>query len=300
MPASPTGRFATMDYCELPDVRGRLYSGQGLPGALTNPPVDTTRDALLSDLITQRSRDFDQAVWGNLEYPGLFSWRLETRLYSGLGQQDLSVGPFAKLAKIEIAATPGQIVETFQDYTLEVSQNRIGFRPIRGFPKHVLFRQATFYVDPFRLGNVRLGGIWGILQPDPKAVDDASGLPNEDWEDTFLDPITTNAPSPVTVASLAPEDGGWWKTPDDVRAAVASWVVHTFQAAKTGYGTSSGQGSAKMTTNKKPPDDVQDVITRYAGQNNVPKFALVADDGSDGDQMGQYPVWRWAGWQTHT
>src|SRR6266576_3784956 len=186
---TPTGRFATMDYTTLEVVQSRLYSGQGVLGAQV-PPTDTTRDALIKQLIPEVSRDFDRAVWESSEYPGLFAWRLETRLYSGMGQQDLTVGPFAKLAKIEIAATPGQVMQSFQDYTLEVEQNRIGFKPIRGFPKKTLFRQSTFYVDPFRLGNVRLTGIWGILQPDPDATP-----PDEAWEDTYLDSITTGATS---------------------------------------------------------------------------------------------------------
>ncbi len=297
MTASPTGPYESLDYCALEDVTGRLYSGQGLLGA-ASPPTDATRDAILKGLITTVSRDFDEEVWGNQEYPGLFSWRLETRLYSGVGQQDLSIGPFAKLAKIEVDATPGQISHTFQDYTLEVEQNRIGFKPIRGFPKKVIFRQSTFYVDPFRLGNVRLTGIWGIVQPNGNAP-----APNEDWEDTYLDGVPTNATANggiPTVASLSPDGGGWWTTPDDVRGAVATWVTFKFQSAKMAGGATTGTGAGKMTNDKAIPPDVKRVITRYSGQHNVPQFALVADDGSDVDQQGQYPVWRWAGWMTHS
>jgi hypothetical protein len=304
---NPSGRFATMDYTTLAAVQSRLYSGQGLLGA-TNPPVDATRDDFIKQLIPEVSRDFDRAVWETGEYPGLFAWRLETRLYSGLGQQDLVIGPFAKLAKIEVAATPGQIMQSFQDYTVEFGQNRIGYKPIRGYPKKTLFRQSTFYVDPFRLGNVRLTGIWGIVQPDPSAVDTASGLPDEDWEDAYLDSITTNStsyknadvPTAPSIADLGPDGGGWWKTPDDVVNAVTSWVVHRYQTAKTGYGTSTGTGAQKFSSLKAVPDDVQRVINGYKANHDVPKMALVADDGSDVDTSGAYPVWRWAGWMTHS
>lgn len=296
----PAGLFGSNDYCSIEEVQARLYSGQGILNQ-TNPPTDATRDAMLADLITTVSRDFDEEVWGNLEYPGLFAWRLETRLYSGVGQQDLSIGPFAKLAKIEVAATPGQVMQSFQDYTVEIEQNRIGFKPIRGFPKKQLFRQSTFYVDPFRLGNVRLTGIWGILQPST-LVDP----PNADWQTAYLDSITTNAtvyhtaPGIPSIADLAPDGGGWWATPDDVRAAVAQWVTYKFQSAKTAGGESASKGPATIRNSKIIPADVQRVIERYRGQHNVPKFALVADDGSDVDQDGAFPVWRWAGWMTHS
>jgi hypothetical protein len=299
---SPAGRFASLEYCSLEQVQAAMYSGQGLIGS-QNPPTDTTRDALLMQLITQTSRDFDQEVWESTEYPGLFSWMLETRRYSGVGQQDLHVGPFAKMIKVEIDATPGQLQSTFQDYTIEFGQNRMGVKPIRGFPKSTLFRQATFYVDPFRLGNVRLTALWGIVQPDFSPPTGA--IPNEDWEDNFLDVITTNdtidGVTP-TVASLSPDGTGntWWKTPDDVQMAVAAWVAYKFQSRKMAGGLNAGDGKGRLNNDKSIPAEVQRVINRYRGEHNVPKFALVADDGSDTDSSGSYPAFRWAGWFTHS
>jgi hypothetical protein len=294
MTANPAGRFESLDYCALEDVQARLYTGQGLLGS-ANPPAGqagTDRDNFLKDLITSTSRRFDEAVWDNLEYPGLFSWILETRLYSGQGQQDLHVGPFASIAKVEVDATPGQDSSTFQDYTVEFSQHRMGFRPIRGYPKQELFRQSTFYQDPFRLGNIRLTGIWGIVQPNDNAAP-----PNEDWEDQFLDGISTNA-GPITVASLAPPNGGWWTTPDDVREAVAEWTAYRYQSSKMPGSNTTGLKLATVTNDKTIPLDVKAVITSYRGQTNVPNFAFAADDGSDIDT---YPGgWRWAGWMTHS
>lgn len=288
---NPVGPYETNDYCAIEDVQARLYSGQGLPGVAV-PPVDATRDAILVSLITQTARDFDHEVWGSTEYPGLFSWRLETRLFSGRGDASLLLAPCVKVIKVEMDATAGADVGSWQDYTVEFSQRRMGLMPIRGYPKTKLFRMSAFWADPFLMGNVRITGIWGVLQPSPYATP-----PDASWETTYLTPITTNDPAGLhpTLASSRPVDGGWWATPDDVRAANASWVVHRFQAAKTGYGVSSGTGGAKMNTLKTIPDDVQRVINRYKGEHHGPKFALVANDGSDLDVN---PSDRWAGWYT--
>jgi len=290
--ADPVNSFATNDYCNTADVTARMYSGQGLPAGAA-APTDPTRDGLIGDEITSASRDFDQEVWG-AEYPGLFSWRLETRLFSGLGDPLLWIAPVAVIIKVEIDATPGQPQSTWQDITVEISQRTMGLMPIRGYPKTKLFRQNTFYMDPFKMGNVRITAIWGIVVPDPAATQ-----PNEDWEDQYLDGITTTDPANggvPTLGHLTPQGGGWWSTPADVRKAVASWVVHRFQAAKTGYGVSSGTGAGKTSKLKTIPDDVQRVINRYKGEHGGPKFALVANDGSDVDG---YPAYRWGDWQSY-
>jgi hypothetical protein len=280
------------DYCNLDDVNGRLYAGQGLdPDAAA--PTDATRDALITQLISDTSRDFDQEVWESTEFQYLFSPLPETRLFSGLGDPLLQISPLVSLIRVEIDSTPGQLSHTWQDYTIEVSRNQMGLLPLRGYPKTKLFRQSTFYVDPFKLGNVRITALWGILNPDPNATP-----PDEAWEDTYLDPLKLNIGDPdITVASLKPSIGGWWVTPGDVRSAVASWVQQRYQLAKAALPGSAGGGSSKVNVNRSIPDDVQRVINRYRGENKEPKFALVANDGSDVDG---YPVYRWAGWQTYT
>jgi hypothetical protein len=274
-------------YCELPDVLGRLYSGQGMSGAA---PVDDDRDALLNDLIYTRSRDFDQEVWQSAEHAtGLFTPQVEQRLYSGDGRPTLYLSPFLALIRVEIDATPGQAVHTWQDFTPEIAQNRMAILPLRGWPKSRLFRQATFYQDPWGTGNIRMTMLWGICLPDPGAA-----VPDETWETANLDPYDIGPD--ITVASIQPPGGGWWVTPPDVTDAVASWVVHTYQAAKSGYGENTGSGQSAVKVKKTIPDNVQHVIDRYKGETKAPKFALVPDDGSDIAD----PVGRWAGWQTIT
>jgi hypothetical protein len=272
------------DYCQTSDVTERMYSGSGVTGSI---PDDPARDTWIADLIKARSRDFDQAVYG-AEQPGIFAPIPAQLLFSGRGEQVLEILPAATIIRVEIDATPGQQVGTWQDYTAEFAKRTIGLKPIRGYPKTSLYRQASFYVDPFGLGNVRLTGIFGIVLPDPSALQ-----PDEAWEDTYLDPLAVN--QDFTIAKAATAGGGWWVTPDDVRGAVASWVVQSYQSAKMGLGPQSGPGSGRVTSTKKIPDDVQMVIDTYHGQHNVPKFSLVANDGSDGDG---YPRYRWADWQT--
>lgn len=273
-----------INYCQLSDVTGRLYAGQGLN--LGDPlPVDATRDGLLSLLIAETSRDFDQEVWEGTEaMSGLFSPIYESRLFNGLGDQILRTMPFASMAKVEIDATPGQLAHTWNDYTVEFSQNKMGAKPIRGYPKTELFRQSSFYQDPFRLGNVRLTAVWGVILPDP-----ALAQPTPPWNG-----LATAA----LIQALAPDPTlatGWWATPDDVIGAVATWVVHRYQMSKTGYGTDSNTGVAAYKVDKNIPGDVQRVIQRYRGEQKQPKFALVANDGSD---VATFPTYRWAGWQT--
>ena len=273
------------NYCTLADVTGRLYAGQGLnPGDA--PPDDATRDALLTTLIATTSRDFDQEVFEgtDLMVGGAFAPVYETRLFSGLGDQILPTTPFAFMAKVEIDATPGQLSHTWNDYTVEFSQNRMGAKPIRGWPKMELFRQSSFYQDPFRLGNVRLTAVWGILLPDA-----ALAQPTAPWSGlATAGAIQAVAPDPT-------QSTGWWATPDDVRGAIATWVVHRYQQSKTGYGTDSNTGVAAYQVDKSIPGDVQRVISRYRGEQKTPKFALVANDGSD---VETFPTYRWAGWQT--
>lgn len=276
--------MAGNSYCQLADVQARLYAGQGLnPG--DPAPDDPTRDALLKQLIAETSRDFDQEVFegSDLMVGGAFAPVYEARLYSGAGDQSLKTTPFAFLSKVEIDATPGQLSHTWQDYTVEFSQNKMGTKPIRGWPKNELFRQSSFYQDPFRLGNVRLTGVWGVVLPDP-----AASQPTAPWYGLNAAAIQALAPDPTLTT-------GWWVTPDDVVGAVITWVVHRFQMSKTGYGTDSNTGVASYKVDKSIPGDTQRVITRYRGENKVPKFALVANDGSD---VESYPTYRWAGWQT--
>lgn len=274
------------DYCQTSDVTERMYSGSGVTG---NVPDDPSRDAWLADLIKARSRDFDQEVYGP-EQPGIFAPFAAQLLFSGLGDSTLEILPAATIIRVEIDATPGQQTATWQNYTTEFTKRSMGLKPIRGYPKTSIFRQASFYQDPFMMGNVRLTGIWGIVLPDPDATQ-----PDEAWEDKYLDPLALAGD--FSIASAAPPGGGWWATPDDVKGAVASWVVQTYQSAKMGTGPQSGPGSGRVTSTKKIPDDVQMVIDRYHGQHNVPKFALIANDGSD---VEAYPTYRWAGWQTTT
>lgn len=272
------------NYCQLSDVTGRLYAGQGLnPG--DPAPDDPTRDALLKSLIATTSRDFDQEVWEGTEaMNGIFTPIYEARLFSGLGDQILPVMPFSFMAKVEIDATPGQLSHTWNDYTAEFGQNKMGAKPIRGYPKKELFRQSSFYMDPFRLGNVRLTAVWGIVLPDP-----ALAQPAAPWFGlTTAAQIQALAPDPTQTT-------GWWATPDDVIGAVASWTVHRYQMSKTGYGEDSNTGVAEYKVNKAIPGDVQRVIQRYRGEQKQPKFALVANDGSD---VETFPTYRWAGWQT--
>jgi hypothetical protein len=272
-------------YCQVSDVEERLYSASGVLGAT---PDDPGRDAWLGDLILARSRDFDRAIFGP-ELQGAFAPLVEQRLFSGLGNQKLEVTPFAQIIRIEMDATPGQQSPTWQDYTPEITQRRIGFLPIRSWPKKYIFRQASFYVDPWRLGNIRLTGLWGVVLPDAAATQ-----PDESWEDTYCDPLAVA--SDLSIASLTPTGGGWWVTPTDVKDAIASWAAASFQAAKMSGGKTSGSGASKITNDASIPGDVLRVINIYKGEHNVPKFALVADDGSDLDDGA--PVWRWAGWQT--
>jgi hypothetical protein len=272
-------------YCQVSDVTQRFYSASGVLG---QNPDDPGRDAWLTDLILARSRDFDRAIFGP-ELQGAFAPVAETRLFSGLGNQKLEVTPYATILRIEMDATPGQQNPTWQDYTPEIAQRRIGFMPIRSWPKKYIFRQASFYVDPFRLGNVRLTGIWGVVLPDP-----AAPQPDEAWEDAYLDPLAVNGDMSIT--NCDPPGGGWWVTPDDVRDAIASWTAASYQAAKMSGGKTSGAGASRITNDASIPPDVLRVINLYKGEHNVPKFALVADDGSD--LADGYPVWRWAGWQT--
>jgi hypothetical protein len=270
------------NYCATSDVLQRIYSGSGVSGSV---PDDPARDVWIASLIAARSRDFDQEVYGT-ELPGIFAPTPATLYFSGNGQPTLDITPLVSLIRIEIDATPGQQNPTWQDYTPEIAQRRIGLKPIRGNPKTSIFRQSSFYVDPFGLGNVRITGIWGICLPDPAATQ-----PDEAFEDTYLTPLAVS--NDFTIATSAPVGGGWWVTPDDINDAIASWVVSTYQGAKMGGGGQSGPGSGKVKNDKNIPPDVQRVITRYRGEHNVPKFALVANDGSD---LDEYPAYRWAGW----
>jgi len=121
--------------------------------------------------------------------------------------------------------------------------------------------------------------------------DSASAQPTPPWYGlTTAAQIQALAPDPTQTT-------GWWVTPDDVAAAVASWVVHRFNAAKAGYGEDTNTGVAAYKIDKSIPADTARVIARYKGEQKQPKFALVANDGSD---VEAFPTYRWAGWQTQT
>lgn len=267
------------DYCKLADVLGRLYAGQGLaPG--DPAPVDATRDVALADLITSTSRDFDHEALGP-NFPGGFSPRWDVRTFRGDGSQILEVDPLLALVKVEINATPGGPA-TWQDYSTELNGYQVGLLPAEvGYPKHRVFRQASFYVDPFPLGNVHLSGLWGICLPDAQMA-----APANPWQG-------------INPATVLPPGGGWWSTPDDVEDAVATWVVFRFEHAKAGYSETPGSSTQIGSTSTRFPEgipaDVMRVAARYQTEDaNHPKLALVSGD-EDLLTMGTY---RWAGWQT--
>lgn len=274
------------DYCKLTDVTGRMYAGQGLaPGDPV--PADATRDTLIQDLITKTSRDFDKEVAADDFYPGLFAPKYEVRTFSGKGEQELEIDPFLAVSSVMINSTPGR-TPTWVDYSSELTSYKMGLLPVGpGWPKHRLFRQASFYEDPFPLGNVQVGGIWGICTPDPAAT-----KPVPTWFG-----LATQA----AIDALTPDGlggGGWWVTPDDVTDAVANWVLFRFEHAKAAYsdtpGSSTQQGTQDTKYPQSIPNEVMRIIRRYQYEDaHHPKFALV---GNDNDMI--QPGYRWADWQT--
>jgi hypothetical protein len=158
---------------------------------------------------------------------------------------------------------------------------------LRGYPKSSIFRQSSFYPDPFPLGNVRLGAVYGNCIVD---LIEREPTPQTPGFAAFTQ-AQIDAMSPAGVAN-----GGWYVTPDDVREAVATWVVYRFEAGKATFSDQPASPSVSGTTLKYPktiPDDVQRVIERYKGDIHVPNFALV-DWGAEDVEPG----FRWAGWQT--
>lgn len=274
------------DYCTLGQVQSVLYAGRGLaPG--DPPPTDATRDARLSALITQTSRDFDHEVAGP-RYSGLFVPKYEQRIFSGRGEQVLDIDPALAVLRVEYNSTPGS-TPTWNDITSELGTYRMGLLPSdTHVVKHQIFRQASWPADPFPLGNVRLSIVWGVCLVDPSAA-----VPTTPWA---YGPGLTQA----QINSLAPPGGGWWATPEDVIDAVTQWVVVKFESGKAGYSEQPGPGSipGTQTTEYPPgiPQDVARVIQRYRGEDDdYPKLALV------GNEPSSTPApYRWRDWMTTT
>ncbi len=264
-------------YCTLDDVQGRLYTGMGMAG---DAPADARREALLADLIVQTSRDWDQEIEALI---GAFSPRYESRLYSGRGFQFLDTEPFVAVDQIEYNSTPGR-APTWIDISSELTSNLAGALPLRGYPKGQLFRQNSWFTDPYFQGNVRVHAIFGTCQPDSRTP-----APSAGW-------FGLDGPK---IASLAPSDGGWWVTPDDVRTAVAQWVAYKYQDSRAVYQDQAGSTSAGggLQYTGRVPVEVQRIMNHYR-RANTPRFSLVNNDGSipAGDPDYMRPA-RWAGWQ---
>lgn len=273
------------DYCTLPQVQSALYAGEGLaPG--DPAPTDATRDARLSDLITKTSHDFDHEVAGP-NYPGLFAPRYEVRVFSGQGNQVLDIDPLLALAPalaIQYNSTPGR-TPTWVDVSGEMATYQMGLLPVGpSYPKHRLFRQGSWFVDPFPLGNIQILGVWGVCLPDP-----AVAIPNQPWQG-----ITVQG----TINAMAPPGGGWWVTPPDVVDAVTEWVVYKFEHGKAAYAEAPGPATLPGVTDTRYPadipKDVARVIAKYKGEDSdSPKFALVGNEPTDTPY-----AYRWRGWLT--
>lgn len=297
---------AAPDYVTLAQVLGALYAGQGLaPG--DPPPTDATRDARLQFLISNTCRDFDYEVMGT-KLPGVFLPKYETRTFSGRGDQELEIDPILAInsgatAQVQINTTPGY-TPTWSDYTSELGSYRMGLLPADSrFPKTRIFRQSSWFADPFPLGNVQITGLWAICQVDP------GGTPpthTQGWNNLpgSVPPIWGPGISGLTdayLAALAPPaalGGGWWTTPADVVDAIVAWIVNRFEMGKAGYsqqpGSSSMAGVQDTLYPSEIPAEVQRVIRRYRGEDEgYPRFALVSNDGE-----GSETPYRWAGWIT--
>jgi hypothetical protein len=271
-------------YCPLSDVTARLYSEED-PSMI---PVNTGRDALLTDLIQVLSREFDDLTG---RPPGNFAPVFEARLFSGIGAQVLDIEEAASIFKVEVNLNPPAPVWT--DVTAEMAQGQLIARPIRYWPKTELFRMQSFYVDPYRNGNVRVTGVWGSVQPDAGAP-----VPAAPW----------NGLSEANIAAVQPKDAmgnpaGWWIVPEEVRNCIASWSVYNLKAAQAAFADNAGGGSAPSAVfNRGVPAFVPRVADTYT--RGRPKIAMIGLDGTDFIEEATYrgpqeTVSRWAGWQTY-
>ncbi|HLY81641.1 MAG TPA: hypothetical protein VKQ71_01590 [Acidimicrobiales bacterium] len=287
--------MARLAYCPRSDVLVRLFAAQSavtLGAQVYSPaaPADAQRDALLDDLIAQCSRRFDEECGRAAED---FAPKYEARLYSGTGSQLFEVDEFATLSKIEVNTSPSQPGNpTWTDLTAELAAGNIQARPLRFWPKSSLFRMATFYQDPYLAGNVRLTAVWGDVQPDLGATP-----PVAPWQGlTLQSQITALQPLDPSGAPA-----GWWITPEDVRQAVAEWVVYSYHAERAGYGDTAGseaQGGV-LYTKGIPPRVQQVILTKTRSRVHV---AMITPDGVDiAEENQRYgtpgALSRWAGWQ---
>lgn len=190
---------------------------------------------------------------------------------------------------------------TWSDYTQEFSQARMAALPMRFWPKHQLFRQSAFYVDPFRTGNVRLTGLWGIVQPDFGAIAPVG----RSWRG--LSDMQIASMQPIQPATGTP--AGWWVTPPLITEAVAIWVIYSVKAGESEYADMRPvPGQAPMAAGVKRemwrqgmPQEIKHIVDIYSDRNL--RLALIATDGTDprdermaGGGAGGY---RWAGWQSY-
>lgn len=277
-------------YCAVTDLTSRLFAEEGVDAV--GPTPSNVQSALFTDLISIICTRFDQEC----ERPrGAFSPQWDVRLYSGEGSTNLEVDEFAVLAKIEINTNPPSPT-SWHDYFAEVAQGNLAYLPIRTWPKSELWRIQTLYPDPYRTGNVRLTGIFGVVQPDLGASVPTSfgGTTPPAAALQPIDPVT-GAPS------------GWWITPEDVKGACIDWALYAYKLSQAGYSESGGQPSAApLTLPKKIPQNVQDVISVYTSKRI--HLALIGLDGTDfreeltygntGDNTSPFGNTRWAGWQT--
>jgi hypothetical protein len=287
--------MSRLAYCTLEDVKKRLYTASSqvnLQGANYTPSAnpDDQRDSLLLDIVESISRRFDKETGRT---PENFAPKYSTRLYSGLASQLFEIEEFVNIGKLEINLQPGAPASpAWTDYTLELGNGLTQARPLRTYPKTVLFRMNTFYQDPFLAGNVRIGAIWGNVQPDPDEPAPVGQDPA--WYGLTDDQIN----------ALAPPDGGWWITPEDVRSACAQWAVYTFLAGRGGFtDVQMNPAGGGVTYRKGMPPEVSLVIDKYT--RDMPKLAMVTMTGDDlGYEQSRFGtpdmLSRWAGWTTFT
>lgn len=282
-------------YCSTEDVLARLYAEED-PATI---PGGAIRDALLSDLIRVLSREFDQLT----DRPPLaYMPTYDVRLFSGRGAQLIDLDENALITKLEINKSPGSFPQVWTDITAELTSGQTVARPLRFWPKDELFRMQTFYVDPYRNGNLRLTGVWGVCQPDLGAAipSNASGVINDPNYPSF---------SGVSLATVQPLNAsgtaqGWWIVPEDVANCVASWSVYVFKSAQGAFADSQGGMNAPAKSwAKDVPPFVSRVVQNYS--ETKLHLAVIGTDGNDFAESATYPgggdpntISRWANWQT--
>lgn len=279
-------------YCSVADIRSRLWAGQGS----SQPPPDSNLDAYLADLALTYSRKFEHETSRPL---GGFTPTYDVRLFSGRGAQMLDVDEFTSISKVEWNSSP-TTAPTWVDWTADLSTGKMVVRPLRFWPKRQIFRQQTWIVDPWMNGNVRLTAVFGYAQPDMTLPPPTGQTPP--WNGLTDAAIQALAPNP----GLAPPACGWWRTPDEVRSAVAEWCVYQYNAGRAGYADQAGHpgGTGALFTKGIPPP-VMEVIQNLRGGTN--KLAMITLDGADPkeEQLGAEggiagdPRFRFAGWHAY-